>query len=796
MVSQANNLLVLHATVKEFLELSGFEDTLLMYENELERKSIKPKGNLLPDPCEGEAETTKSILINKFLTGDTKEFWTLWKKSIPKSYLTDGSVERLEFLIQLYFAVYPMISNEHLLSPVEGSMNEFKQYLESNGAALSQTTEFVAYYALPYVPNPRNHPTFKILFEESWKEELRVKLTNFLGSIFNSDPIPYLYKIYTHFEETQNSEGPATSSAEDKETIDRLSAQVKSLEDLVKQNAQRADNYYHKSAKVQGDYHNLIGISAELVDSLEKCVRGQMITAEYLQNICERLFHQTSNGDETVNNIRPDTTGSFLRASIANEKDVIQQSTVEDYSTNLNFNQIQIDLTGTIPQRQKALLLQALIWRLTRSEAGPSRDTIISSYLNEDILGCTAKEIPEYVCTVFIQENIVSEYMARFINTVASFSYGRFYMSQSEGFVQFMVQVMIHCRTDSLTSENIIGGLQKLSLRRYVQTVLIDSAVIEWLLKTLDDPDNLSDYAIEYTAALLMNLCLRVSGKKKCCLHPEKVLKSLSDLLGYENEEIRPYLNGTLYSILSLPSIRSAARHMGLEEVLQLYLKDKNHDERQIKFIIKQMNTEDNNTDDDVISDDDDDDDDEEGDAVEAESEKEESIKAALGEKFGEELLATKYYLKAGFPSLSVSTSVSTKSKKSKLNKSLLDEPYTRPVTPAMKPGKAQSDTGSQRPIQPVATQERPRTSSSKGARKPQQEQATAKGSNRPTSGTARGKNFKQAFATRPKIPRTPESASSTRPPSSTDTPLPTRSISPPQSRKGSSRNSNRSTPR
>jgi len=44
-------------------------------------------------------------------------------------------------------------------------MIEFKKYLESNGAALSQTTEFVAFYALPYVPNPKSHPAFKTLFE-------------------------------------------------------------------------------------------------------------------------------------------------------------------------------------------------------------------------------------------------------------------------------------------------------------------------------------------------------------------------------------------------------------------------------------------------------------------------------------------------------------------------------------------------------------------------------------------------------------------------------------------------------
>ena len=35
----------------------------------------------------------------------------------------------------------------------------------TSSAALSQTTEFVAFYALPYVPNPKNHPAFKTLFE-------------------------------------------------------------------------------------------------------------------------------------------------------------------------------------------------------------------------------------------------------------------------------------------------------------------------------------------------------------------------------------------------------------------------------------------------------------------------------------------------------------------------------------------------------------------------------------------------------------------------------------------------------
>ena len=46
-------------------------------------------------------------------------------------------------------------------------MNHFKVFLETAGASLSQTTEFLPYYALPYVPNPRAHPSYKDLFSVS-----------------------------------------------------------------------------------------------------------------------------------------------------------------------------------------------------------------------------------------------------------------------------------------------------------------------------------------------------------------------------------------------------------------------------------------------------------------------------------------------------------------------------------------------------------------------------------------------------------------------------------------------------
>lgn len=51
-------------------------------------------------------------MVEKFLEGDAQIFWLVWKENIPKSILEANDVQRLEFLLRLYFAVAPMITNE------------------------------------------------------------------------------------------------------------------------------------------------------------------------------------------------------------------------------------------------------------------------------------------------------------------------------------------------------------------------------------------------------------------------------------------------------------------------------------------------------------------------------------------------------------------------------------------------------------------------------------------------------------------------------------------------------------
>ena len=58
-------------------------------------------------------------------------------------------------------------SSPHCSPQAEDEKKAFKHYLETRGSIVAQSEEFVAFYALPYIPNPRSHASFKCLFSVS-----------------------------------------------------------------------------------------------------------------------------------------------------------------------------------------------------------------------------------------------------------------------------------------------------------------------------------------------------------------------------------------------------------------------------------------------------------------------------------------------------------------------------------------------------------------------------------------------------------------------------------------------------
>ncbi|NXK85680.1 ARMC9 protein, partial [Formicarius rufipectus] len=641
--------------VREYLDFAEFEETVKVF-----KKECKIKGKPLPKPADVASEDPLPVqedLLIAFENGEQKVFFQLWEKHVSSSVRDNDPVaQKLEFYLHIHFATF--LLKQTMGKPDKAELEErishFKAYLETKGAALSQTTEFLPFYALPFVPNPMVHPSFKELFQDTWTLDLRTRLEKFLSLTLKARKTP---RLLTLFKENGQC---------NKEMLQHLHQQLVESE-------HRAMTYLKRFNKMQADYHNLIGVTAELVDSLEATVNGKMITPEYLQSVCVRLFSNQMRQSvaHSIDFTRPGTASTMLRASLAPVK-------MQDVPLlpSLDYEKLKKDLiTGT--DRLKAFLLQALRWRLTTSYPGEQRDTVLQAYISNDLLDCHSKCQRSVLKLLNSKSEVVRQYMARLINAFASLAEGRVYLSQNPTLLRMLEERLKAEDKDSLTWENVLGALQKFSLRRALQSAMIKDGLIFWLVDVLTDTDCLSDYTLEYSVALLMNLCLRSAGKKMCSRIANHVLKVLANLLGHENREIQPYVNGALYSILAIPSVREQARAMGMEEILRCFIKEGNAEMiRQIEFIIKQLNSEEP-LNDDVVSDDEEEeeDEDEDHDIMEADLDKDEVLQPQLGELAGEKLLTTEY--------LGIMTHTPKTKKKlfAGVHQSM-DEPLQRPVTP------------------------------------------------------------------------------------------------------------------
>ena len=102
-------------------------------------------------------------------------------------------------------------------------------------------------------------------------------------------------------------------------------------------------------------------------------------------------------------------------------------------------------------------------------------------------------------------------------------------------------------RDDTPTRQNLTGVMQKLSLRRGPQSIMISMGVVSWLSRLLESSESLSEYSLHYTLALLMNLSLRSKGRAICVQHCPRLLAHLSRFLQLDSAELRSYANGVLY---------------------------------------------------------------------------------------------------------------------------------------------------------------------------------------------------------------------------------------------------------
>jgi hypothetical protein len=106
----------------------------------------------------------------------------------------------------------------------------------------------------------------------------------------------------------------------------------------------------------------------------------------------------------------------------------------DPFTEKLDYGKIKRDVVhvSTSP-RQKALLLQALRWKLTKAKTDFKREKMLECYVGCDLLGCRTDVEQQTKITKEISSSIggdtyyVKEEWARFINTIASLRKGMKY---------------------------------------------------------------------------------------------------------------------------------------------------------------------------------------------------------------------------------------------------------------------------------------------------------------------------------------------------------------------------------
>jgi len=307
---------------------------------------------------------------------------------------------------------------------------------------------------------------------------------------------------------------------------------------------------------------------------------------------------------------------------------------------NLHFDKLKESFLTSNDDLKVCAILQALKWRMTHSRHGEARKEVVRSYVEKDLLGLKDPHITLIKSLITRKNKKVTDYVVCLTNVIASEGLGISYLIQSSELISLLLEILKTEKADSNLRQNALGTLQKLSLHRSPQTIMIEGGAVEWIAEILKkEAETLSDYTFEYITALLMNLTLRTAGKIRCESADLGIVKILLDHIEHESLQVKTYINGTLYSLLTRPVIKEQAKGYGMEEMIQHMLSNADEQiKKQLMYILAQLESEDaeeclsDNNEDQVDLEEDD------GYKTENEEEIDEDIRNA-GHAIGEELL-------------------------------------------------------------------------------------------------------------------------------------------------------------
>ncbi|CAD8166581.1 unnamed protein product [Paramecium octaurelia] len=552
-----------------------------------------------------QSNETEHIILGHFDRGERDKFFESWSRYIPISQRQDHDSWKLEFFIQIYFFIYPI----HPLFKRKGqidkySINQFKTYLDTKGGDLSKTNEVLSFYALPYVKNPQTHQSFQHLFTHEWVSDLRIKLKEFIQSIYGSDQHGSVLKRLVLSKEgsTNNQQQNDQKRVIEMKQLQQENFELKKKNNQQIQALQELNHLAQKNlTEAQKKWFSLTGEMLKMQKEMLKYIESNKKIPEQIQQFKKKItsydkfFSQNLedlvNKSEDISLFNNITQPDHDLSEITNQQQInpVQQS-IEEYIP-LNYGKIISLFTKSQNSVLIATVLQALRWRITRARSALERRSVVVAYQTHDLIGTHQRNIILAQHLMFKAAPVIQCQTLKLMNALASDYDGRTYLISNSQLIKLLIELIKKDQTDSIKRKNAIGTLQKLSLRKQSQIWMLDNDIIYVALTILQrEKFNLSEYTYEYITALIMNLSLSSRGRDALSMNKELAFEVLFELIEYPNDQIRTFTNGTFYSMFSRRELRDYAYQLNIpQELPKLLSVSEERFKKQIQYMIEQL---------------------------------------------------------------------------------------------------------------------------------------------------------------------------------------------------------------
>ena len=335
--------------------------------------------------------------------------------------------------------------------------------------------------------------------------------------------------------------------------------------------------------------------TAKWINSLKNRVLS-CICCETTQTVLETLFSQHLPQKKSVFMSHGSSTSNLISVAYVPEM-TFAPSEPKFYTHSLNFISICYDLNNLSDEIQICALLQALRWRITKTDPDLS-ESCLESYIKYNIM-CVIKPHDSLLDHLLSSTKKIKEYALRLLNVIAHKKAGRDYLLNKENIIALVLNILYPEKTNNSLRQICLSFLQKLSLRKEGQMCMIQMDMIKWILKVIkNEVPCVDEEMIEFCTAIMMNLSVRSAAKAKFEELQPELLQAITKYLNFHNLNVTKYINCLLYTLLSYESFRISAKKLGIDKLLNhLCSISESELKKQLELILDQLeSTEDNNT--------------------------------------------------------------------------------------------------------------------------------------------------------------------------------------------------------